>query len=117
MAGRAVKCIISDMKSFSFLGRSARLLVLLAVAVAYIVWILIQHRLTHITRLDGGIGVFGGLYICSHPAASFVDLLFLGRHTAVTGLNLGQWVAWILINLTVFILGVMMITIGATRFV
>ena len=34
------------------------------------------RTLTGITMLDGGIGVALGLYICAHPAANAINLLF-----------------------------------------
>jgi hypothetical protein len=37
------------------------------------------HTVTGINLLDGGIGVALGLYICAHPAANAVNLLFFER--------------------------------------
>ncbi len=104
------------MKPSYFRGRIARLGILLAVAVAYIGWILIRHTLIHHARLDGSIGVLGGLYICSHPAAHFVDLLFFGHHVE-NRLHGWEWFVWISLNLVVFLLGCLMIIVGVTHFV
>ena len=38
------------------------------------------HTLTGIPVLDGSMGVTLGLYICSHPAANAVDMLFFERY-------------------------------------
>jgi hypothetical protein len=97
-------------------GKIAKFLGLLVVAIAYISWMLFQHTLTHHARLDGSIGVLGGLYVCSHPAASFIDLLFFSRHTAENHLPASGWIAWISLNLAVFFLGCVMITVGVTLF-
>ena len=106
------------MKLFPLRGKIVRLWGLLAIAVAYICWNLIQHTLTHDARLDGSIGVLGGLYVCSRPAANYVDLLFFGRNISD---HLPQgWMgitAWLALNLVVLLLGCLMITVGATRFV
>ena len=87
------------------------------VAVAYLSWMLVQHRLTRYARLDGAIGVLGGLYIASHPAAHFVDMLFYSRHSEVRLLKTGETIAWITANLLIFFLGCIMITIGTTLFI
>jgi len=72
-----------------FRGRIARLVITGVAALAYISWMLVQHRLTRYARLDGAIGVLGGLYITSHPAAHFVDMLFYSRHSEVRLLKTG----------------------------
>lgn len=100
-----------------FRDRIARLLVLLAIAVAYLGWMYSRHTLTHYARLDGSIGVLGGLYICSHPAASFIDLLFFGRHTIANQLPAGKLAVWIGLNLVVFSFGCLMIIAGTTHFI
>ena len=98
-------------------GKAALLALLGAAAVGYLFWITARLPLTRHPRWDGVIGVLGGLYVCSHPAASFVDLLFFGRHSAATRLSSSALVGWITLNLVVFLLGVLAITVGATKFV
>lgn len=105
------------MKRSYFRGRIARLAIMGVIAVAYISWMLMQHSLTGYARLDGVIGVLGGLYIASHPAAHFVDMLFYGRHSEVLLLKTGEAIAWITANLLIFFLGCIMITIGTTLFI
>jgi hypothetical protein len=100
-----------------FHARIVRLWVLLVLAVAYIGWMLLSYPLTRHARLDGGIGVLGGLYICSHPSAHFIDMLFFGSRANQNQLNGGAWLGWITINVVVFLLGCLMITIGVTRFI
>ena len=66
-------------------------------------------------RLIGSIGVLLGLYICSHPAANAVDLLFFQR-SAMRQLS-KEWsgVAWLALNLLVLLVGWIVIVIGTTR--
>ena len=90
---------------------------LVAVATAYIIWMLFYHIFTRHSRLDGGIGVLGGLFVCSHPSANFIDMLFLGRHSGQIPLHTGEWIVWIGHNIVVFLLGVLMITVGTMQFV
>jgi hypothetical protein len=104
-------------KPILFRGKIVRLWGLLAVAVFYISWMLFRHTLTRHARLDGGIGVLGGLYVCSHPAANFVDLLFFRRNIFEDLLQGWKGITWLVLNLVTFFLGCLMITIGAIRFV
>jgi hypothetical protein len=64
--------------------------------------------------LDGTIGVVLGLYICSHPAANAVDLLFFERNA----LRQSGWsgLGWLALNFLVLVIGWWVIAIGATRF-
>jgi len=66
--------------------------------------------------LAGSMGVLLGLYICSHPAANTIDLLFY-RHTGRFVERSTQAEAfWLALNLAVLLVGLMVIIIGATRF-
>lgn len=105
-----------QMNAAYFRGRLAKLWVLAAVAVVYIFWMILLHNLTLNTRLDGVLGVLGGLFVCSQPSANFVDILFFGRFTAVRSLRTGGWIAWVGVNLLVFVLGILMITVGTVQF-
>lgn len=66
-------------------------------------------------RVVGSIGVLLGLYICSHPAANAVDLLFFQR-SAMRQLS-KEWsgIAWLALNLLVLLVGWVVIVIGTTR--
>ncbi len=67
--------------------------------------------LTGIHELDGLIGVWLGLFICSHPAANFLDiLLFRGD---------GGWhspLSWLTLNGFTMLVGFLLIVAGTTRF-
>ncbi len=73
--------------------------------------------LTGIIMLDGILGVILGLYICSHPAANAVDLLFFDR--GVFRQVSSQWsgIGWLALNLLVILAGWLVITSGTTRLV
>ncbi len=49
------------------------------IGIAYTGWLYGQGSLTGVERTDGIFGVVLGLYICSHPAAHFVEMLFFRR--------------------------------------
>jgi hypothetical protein len=62
--------------------RSTRILWgLILVAIAYSGSLRHLPTLTGIAILDGSVGVALGLYICSHPAANAVTMLFFERDT------------------------------------
>jgi hypothetical protein len=66
-------------------------------------------------RLVGVAGVLLGLYICSHPAANAVDVLFFERG-AVRQLS-RDWsgIGWLALNFLVLLVGWIVIVIGTTR--
>ena len=58
-------------------GRNTAVLwALILLGIAYSSLLYYGRRLTGTDKVDGIIGVLLGLYICSHPAANVVDLLF-----------------------------------------
>ncbi len=56
-----------------------RLWALVVIGIAYTCWLYGQGSVTGVERTDGIFGVVLGLYICSHPAAHFVEILFFRR--------------------------------------
>jgi len=92
------------------------LLVMILLASAYGGWLYYQRTLTGTSRGDGIIGILLGLYICSHPAANFLDLLFFSRGAGQVS-SLRSTAFWVALNLLVLLLGWSVIFIGATRFV
>jgi hypothetical protein len=90
------------------------LLIALAIALGTLYYFF--PTLTGISELDGLIGVWAGLYICSRPAANFLDiLLFRG--------NLQWWeslrhspVYWLGLNAFTMSIGFLLILIGMMRF-
>ena len=81
-------------------------------------WSLLRYlpTLIGIAMLDGGIGVALGLYICAHPAANGVNMLFFERDTLR---RLSEWsvVRWLALNLLVLLAGWMVIFVGIRRLV
>jgi len=65
--------------------------------------------------LDGVIGVVLGLYVCSHPAANAVDLLFFQRDSLRQLASGWSGLGWLALNLLALLLGWLTIATGATR--
>lgn len=97
-------------------GKAIWLGVLAVAAVVYCSLLLYLGTFTGQKTIDGSIGIFLGLYICSNPAANAIDLLFMerGRRDHVLQGWLGA--RWIGLNLLVMLLGWFAIFVGATRF-
>ncbi len=83
--------------------------------IAYSGLLFFLHTLTGTSLADGFISVLLGLYICSHPAANAVDLLFAERG-ALRALS-SEWngIRWLALNLLVLLIGWSVIVIGAVR--
>jgi uncharacterized damage-inducible protein DinB len=86
-------------------------------AIAYGGLLVYLGTLTGINALDGIIGVLLGLYICAHPAAHMLNLLYLprGARQQLLSSESGMW--WLAINILVLLVGFVTIMIGANRFV
>jgi hypothetical protein len=87
------------------------MIVMILLAIIYSGLLYALHTLTGEKLLDGGIGVILGLYICSHPAANAIDLIFMQRIPA-------EWSStpWLTLNLLTMFAGWVVIVIGAGRF-
>ena len=66
--------------------------------------------------LAGSVGVLLGLYICSHPAANGIDMLFYERVGRYVERPPQAETIWLLLNIAVLLVGLVVIIIGATRF-
>jgi hypothetical protein len=86
-------------------------------ALGYASLLLGIRTLTGVSLLDGAISVIVGLYICSHPAANAVDLIFLQRGALHELASEWSGLGWLLLNLLVLFVGWLVIVLGATRFV
>jgi hypothetical protein len=96
--------------------RSILLSIVILLSILYSSILAFTNTLTGKNRVDGSIGVLFGLYICSHPVAFFVDLLFyrsLIREKYASRGSLGFWVS---VNSLLLLFGWVIIVIGATRF-
>jgi len=98
-------------------GSKIRVLaVVVCLAFIYILIVSINHTLTGINRWDGIIGVLLGLYVCSHPAANLVDLIFFGRTSLFQELSGRIKNIWLGANLAVMVIGWVVIDVGMIRF-
>ena len=87
-------------------------------ACLYIVWITYTGRLTGNLRVDGGIGMLLGLYVCSHPAANMLDMLLFMRADVREGIVstfFGRF--WLAMNALVLLVGWAAIFSGVMHFV
>jgi hypothetical protein len=88
---------------------------LVLLAIAYSSLLYYRRTLTGTNTLDGIVGVLLGLYICSHPAANALDVLFFrraARRQVSSGWS-GVW--WLALNMLVLLIGWIVIIIGTTR--
>jgi hypothetical protein len=91
--------------------------VLVVLGIAYSSLLYTQPTLTGMYDLDGIIGVVLGLYICSHPAANLVDMLFYRRSIRYQFSSRRSAILWVGLNVLVLLIGGIVIFIGATRFI
>jgi len=76
-----------------------------------------QRTLTGGDNADGIISVLLGLYICSHPAANVVDLLFFRRGARRQFSSRESAVLWLALNVLVLLVGWLVIFVGTTRLI
>ena len=76
-----------------------------------------RRALTGTDLADGIIGVVLGLYICSHPAANLVDLLFFRRSVPRHLSSRRFTVLWLTLNILVLLIGWLVIFSGTTRLI
>jgi len=87
------------------------------IGVAYSILLYFQGSLTGSNKWDGIFGVVLGLYICSHPAANIVDLLFFRRGIPRQFSSKRSIALWLVFNLLVLLVGWLAIFLGTTRIV
>ena len=96
---------------------SKRLWVLVLLGFVYSSLLYSQVMLTGSENLDGVIAVVFGLYVCSHPAANMVDLLFFRRAEGVQFSSGRSAVLWLMLNALVLLTGWFVIFLGTTRLI
>jgi hypothetical protein len=84
-------------------------------ACVYLGWLSYLGTLTGWPVLDGIMGVMLGLYICSHPAANAINLLFFDRQAWHEFSSEWSGIAWLALNVLVLFFGWLVITLGAAR--
>ena len=75
-----------------------------------------RTTLTGINEPDGLIGVWLGLYICSHPAADFLEIIVFRGNVQVWVSLSRSAVSWLALNMLVLLAGFILVMIGTTRF-
>ena len=99
-------------------GRNVTMLwALVLIGIVYSGFLNYQRTLTGADNLDGIIGVLLGLYICSHPAANVVDMLFFRRGAQRQSSSRGSAVLWLSLNTLVLLIGWLVIFVGTTRLI
>ena len=91
-----------------------RLCALLVPAAVYLTWASYFRMLAGSPMVDGTIGVLLGLYICAHPAANGIDLIFLARGAFRRATSQWGGVSWLALNGVVMFVGWLVIVAGAT---
>ena len=89
---------------------------LLLLALAYVILLYFFRTLTADDIADGVIGVLLGLYICSHPAANSIDLLFFHRDALEQAVSEWSGIGWLVLNVLVMLAGWLVIWIGTLKF-
>jgi hypothetical protein len=89
---------------------------MILLAVVYAVLLRSLRTVTGMSSLEGSIGLALGLYICAHPAANAVNLLFFERD-ALRHITEWSLVRWLALNLAVLLAGWMVIFLGLRRLV
>jgi len=92
------------------------LIVLILLAGAYSLAVIVLHLQTGNPQLDGAIGVVFGLFVCSRPAANFLDMLLFWRSSRPPGWSRRTLLLWLALNLLALLAGWIVIVTGTTRF-
>jgi len=99
-------------------GRKIKTLwVLVLLGTAYSRLLYSLGTLTGRHDVDGVMSVLLGLYICSHPAANIVDMLFFSRGARDLLPSRRSLFLWLALNVLVLVVGWIVIFLGTTRFV
>jgi hypothetical protein len=97
--------------------KTAKLWALILVAAGYGLLPYYVPSLTGSYTLDGAISVLLGLYICSHPAANAIDMLFFERVALRTMWSEWSGIGWLALNLVTLLAGWLVMLAGTTHLV
>ncbi len=64
---------------------------------------------------DGVIIILAGLYICTHPAANLLEMLFAGRYGPHQETPWYSSLFWLALNTLVLVAGFVILLLGTTR--
>lgn len=90
---------------------------LILVAFLYVALLRLLPTLTGRPVWDGGIGVALGLFICAHPAANAINMLFFERAALQQVRSDGPLMRWLALNLLVLLVGWMAVFVALRRLV
>jgi hypothetical protein len=90
---------------------------LVLLGISYCGLLYYHHTITGTDKGDGFVGMMLGLYICSHPTANALDLLFFEQGAWLRFSS--RWLAalWLGLNTLVLVTGWFVIFVGTTRLV
>jgi hypothetical protein len=91
------------------------LFVMIGIALVFGVLFVLRQPLTLSNKMDGLLAVVLGLYICSHPAANFLDMLLYRRSSLYQPGSPRSEMLWLAFNLLVLFIGWLVIFMGTTR--
>ena len=91
------------------------LFVMIGIALVFGVLFALRQPLTLNNKMDGLLAVVFGLYICSHPAANYLDMLLYRRSSLYQPGSLRSEILWLVFNLLVLFIGWLVIFMGTTR--
>jgi hypothetical protein len=97
-------------KNYGVLGVMALL------ATAYYLTVYFWRPLSTAHKIEGGLGILLGLFICSKPAANLLDMLFDLLSNRFQQENALRLTVWLASNFLILLVGWFIITLGATRF-
>ena len=97
--------------------RIKKLWALILLGAAYSGFLHYQCTFTEASNVEGALGVVFGLYICSHPAAHVVDMLFFGRGGQRPFSSTRSALMWVTLNALAFLIGWAVIFFGTTRLI
>jgi len=99
-------------------GRDIKTLwALVLTGIAYGGSLYFRHTITGSDLADGIIGVVLGLYICSHPAANLVDMLFFRRSAPRPFSWRRSTTLWLALNILLLLTGWVFLFSGTTRLI
>jgi D-alanyl-lipoteichoic acid acyltransferase DltB (MBOAT superfamily) len=96
-------------------GNSGWLWTLIGAAGAYGGWEYLLPPRTAGSTVDAVVGVLLGLYICSHPAANGIDLIFAQRGAIQRMTSEWSGMRWLALNFLVMLIGWMVLVVGVSR--
>jgi hypothetical protein len=90
---------------------------LILIGIAYSSLLRYEYTLTGTDKLDSIIGVVLGLYICSHPAANLVNMIFFWQSGRQLLSSRRSAIFWLALNMLILLVGWVVIFLGTTRLV